>query len=144
MKKTFAVLIAILLAFIFAACDDEDYTPVDPTFDKIVLTPSTCKPGDKVKAHVTFKSEGRYYYYFKWVYTITSGSKSRDVEIADRTSTGEPEFTINAPTDPGVYSIGFKATVSHSAGKGTVYGQSNVVKTTLIVEGEEEPEEEEE
>lgn len=142
MKKTLSVLIAMLMAFVFVACEDEDYTPVDPTFEKIVLEPNICKPGDKVKAHVYFKNEGRYYYYFKWVYTRTLGSKSTSVEIADRTSTGEPEFTINAPTDPGVYSISFKATVSHSAGKGTVYGESNVVKTTLTVEDDqEEPEE---
>ncbi len=142
--------IALITALVFVACDDDDDgTSTAPKFDQIVLTPSTCNPGDSITATVTIAEEGNYYYYSYQEYTIGNstyrlGSNSYNNSNPNRTNgsisalTGNATFTFKAPSQKSdtTYAITFHATCASSANGfegGGLYTNTNTVRTTLTI-----------
>lgn len=143
MKKFLALALTAIIALSFAACsDDDDYIPVDPTYESLILSPTQVMAGDTVYAKVPFKDKGKYWYYYNdnTGYIISGPELYRFTKLVIPGS-DEPNFTIVAPENPGIYTVKFNAHVSHYAGKGTLYGESNTVEATFEVIAPEEEEE---
>lgn len=60
MKKILFAVFTIVASLLFAACDDEDYTVVPPTFKGFLYSPSPLHPGDTVAISAVFASKGNY------------------------------------------------------------------------------------
>ncbi len=137
MKPIRFILAPLLVAaaWAFVGCeDDKDYTTASPVFDKLELSTPRCYAGDSIFATATIKTEGAYYYYFRLYYTV--GGVTNIIDKGDISNkSGEVKFAFRAPTEPGTYSVSFRASISYYAGN-QIYGETNSVSTTLhVLEG---------
>lgn len=132
-KKSLFFAVAAFAGIAFSSCDEDGKSiSVAPEFEEITLTPNPCQPGDSVTAVVTYKSEGKYYHYFKQEWKIGEATTT-NLDKANMPTNQKPTLKFKAPDNVGTYPVSFIATLSYDSGD-KLYGQSNSVSSTLKVQ----------
>jgi len=147
-KMMYAIAMATVLVFL-TACSKEDAISEAPQFEKLVLSCDTCRVNDVVMLKAPFKSPGSNFYFVEYVckgLSVESDTK-KDASKGIHLGYNEPNLKCRASSEPGTYTVTFMAKVSYTGNKAvvgtdskgnklyntTLYGETNTVKTTLVV-----------
>lgn len=130
MKTKFIILSAISACLFAASCsDDMESKSVKPTFSGITVTPSTCNPGEEVKATVGYEKKGAYFYFYSQIITMDDSIVYKNEA---HTTDLPTNVKIIAPKTPGNHVLQYSAKVSYTSGT-KLFDETDKVKTTLTV-----------
>lgn len=144
MKKIFSIAMLLSALTFMVSCEDDKQEYVKPVFDKLVLTPSECNPGDSVSVLVKPSVEGDNWYFFKFNFSVGGNSVfayMKETGAAWGSTSASCKFI--APQKPGLYTVTFTGTISPVVGS-KLYDDAGTCSATLTVLGDPEEEEEEE
>lgn len=139
----FAALIAAITMTI--SCEDDEQKYVAPVFDKLVLTPNPCEPGDSVRVVAAPNPVGENWYFYKFNFSVDGNSVFAYMKNGSTNTWNSKEASclFIAPKTPGNHTVSFSGSVSPIVGS-KLYDGINPCTETLVVKGTVVDDEEEE
>lgn len=144
MKRIFSIAMLLSALTFMVSCEEDEQKYVKPVFDKLVLTPSECNPGDSVIVTVEPSVKGENWYFYKFNFSVGDNSVFAYMKETGATwgsTTASCKFI--APQKPGQYNVVFTGTISPIVGS-KLYDNAGTCSAKLTVLGDPEEEEEEE